>query len=212
MDLNNAVLAKAVGITESKMAIWRHHLLAAMAMYGINQKTEIASFLAQCAHESMRFQKLEENLNYSAEGLANTWPSRFRDAKMRPNVMAQSLARKPEKIANFVYANRMGNGDEKSGDGWKFKGRGLIMITGKSNYSQCGKALGVDLVIKPDYLLMPEYAAKSAGWFWHVNGLDALDDDFSVLAETKKINGGTIGLADRQRLFNKALEALNEAL
>lgn len=211
MNLSVAVLAKSFGTTESKMVVWRPHVLTAMAMYGINQTNEIASFVAQCAHESMYLKRLEENLNYSAEGLANTWPGRFRDARLKPNVLAQSLARKPEKIANFVYANRMGNGNEQSGDGWKYKGRGFIMITGKSNYSACGKALGVDLVIKPDYLLMPEYACKSAAWFWHVNGLDAHDDDFSVLAETKKINGGTIGLADRQRLFNKALEALNAA-
>lgn len=208
MILDRKQLAAAVGILESKAAAWLPWINEYTNKYGISTPYELASFLAQCGHESMGFKRLEENLNYSAEGLANTWPNRFRDAKLKPNVLALTMARKPEKIANFVYANRMGNGDEKSGDGWKFRGRGLPMITGHNNYLKCGKAIGLDLIAKPDYLLIPEYAVKSACWFWKENGLDEVDDDISQLAETKKINGGTIGLVDRERRMKIALNAI----
>jgi len=208
--MDNATLALALGITETKASVWGPFLSTSMRMFGITGRAEIASFFAQIGHESNHLKSLEENLNYSAEGLANTWPTRYRDAKtLKPNTLALSLHRKPRAIANITYANRMGNGDAASGDGWTFRGRGLIQLTGRANYKACGDAIGLDLISKPDWLLFPEAACKSAAWFWQKMGLDALDDDLSVLAETKKINGGTIGLAERQRLFFKAFEALN---
>jgi putative chitinase len=161
--------------------------------YEINSALRLAHFLAQTAHESGGFRVIEENLNYSADGLSKIFPKYFRDKD--PN----DYARQPEKIANVVYSSRMGNGDEASGDGYKFRGRGLIQLTGRSNYTSLSGDLGVELDSVVEYLGTPEGAVESAAWFWHKNGLNKLADADDVTAVTKKINGGTIGLEDRQK-------------
>lgn len=169
--------------------------------YEINTLKRQACFIGQCMHESGGFKQLNENLNYGAKGLVATWPSRF------PNLeYAAEFERKPERIANKVYGGRMGNTEE--GDGWKYHGRGLIQLTGKENYDNCGSGLGVDLVGNPDWLATPEYAALSAGWFWNKKGLNALADSMDVDTMTKRINGGSIGIADRQAKIDKVMNIL----
>jgi len=207
-----AQLAAAIGCTPERAAKWLPHILEAMAKFGITTINEQATFLAQVAHESARLSRLEENLNYSADGLASNWPARYRDkATGKPNQLALLLHRRPQAIANNCYANRMGNGDVASGDGWKYRGRGPIQITGRSNYERCGKDIGVPLLSNPDLLLEPRAGALSAAWFWSQAGLDKYDDDQDMVAETKIINGGTNGLAERQALFKVALAAITGA-
>jgi len=162
-----------------------------------------AAFIAQCAHESGSFTIFTENLNYSAEGLHNTFPKYFASVQA-----AKPFERQPEKIANKVYGGRMGN--NKTGEGWKFRGRGLIQLTGKENYTKCGKTLGVDLVNNPDYASTIEGAFKTALWFWNSNGLNAFADKEDIVSMTKKINGGTKGLEERQEFYHKAIKVLSE--
>ena len=162
-----------------------------------------AAFLAQCAHESGYFCRVTENLNYSSEGLVTTFNKYFPDRASTMN-----YARMPEKIANKVYANRMGNGPEGSGDGWKFRGRGFIQLTGKQNYLKCGPSLGVDLTSNPDYLETVTGAVKSAYWFWNTNGLNSFADANDIKGMTKRINGGFIGLEERQHLYDVAKKVL----
>nr|WP_019365842.1 glycoside hydrolase family 19 protein [Pseudomonas luteola] len=184
----------------------------AMARYQIITQKRVAAFLAQVGHESAQLTRLVENLNYSAEGLANTWPNRYAIAAaarpLAPNELAYKLARKPEAIANNVYANRMGNGSEASGDGWRYRGRGLIQITGRNNYASVGAALGLDLINHPELLERPEHAAMSAAQFWSVNGLNALADAGRFADITRRINGGMNGQAERIALRDKASEVL----
>jgi len=169
--------------------------------YEINTLQRQACFIGQCMHESGGFKQLNENLNYGAKGLVGTWPSRF------PNLeYAAEFERKPELIANKVYGGRMGNNEE--GDGWKYHGRGLIQLTGKENYENCGAGIGVDLVNEPDLLATPEYAALSAGWFWNKKGLNALADSMDIDTMTKRINGGSIGIADRKAKIEKVMNVL----
>lgn len=175
----------------------------AMQKYGITTPKRMAGFLAQVGHESMNLSRLEENLNYSSDGLMRVWPSRF------PSLaIASKYHRNPRLIANKVYSSRMGNGDEISGEGWKYRGRGLKQLTGKDNYRRASVALGVDLVENPDALLTPQFAAMSAAWFWHANGLNAIADAGTIEAMTRKINGGLIGIEDRKARYLKALKAL----
>ena len=173
-------------------------LNASMAINGIDTKDRICGFLSQAGHESGHFKVKVENLNYSQAGLRKVFPKYFPD-----DATAFRYARQPAAIANRVYGGRMGNGNEQSGDGFKYRGRGYIQLTGKNNYIACGKDIGVDLIADPDYLLTPSGAVQSAVWFWVKNGLNALADKKDVLAMTKRINGGTIGLAERQALYNK---------
>ena len=161
--------------------------------YEINSALRLAHFLAQTAHESGGFRVIEENLNYSADGLSKIFPKYFKDKD--PN----EYARQPEKIANVVYASRMGNGDTDSGDGYTFRGRGLIQLTGRSNYTSMANDMGVSVDDVVAFLGTPEGAVESAAWFWNKNGLNKLADADDVTAVTKKINGGTIGLEDRQK-------------
>ena len=182
-------------------AKWLDPLNAACAKYDISTPVRQAFFIGQCAHESNNFKTLEENLHYSANGLMRTWPSRFPDINV-----AAVYANNPEKIANKVYAGRMGNTED--GDGWKYHGRGLIQLTGRENYANCGSGLGVDLLGNPDWLLDPKYAALSAGWFWSKRGLNALADVKDCETMTKRINGGIIGLSDRKEKISKALYVL----
>lgn len=205
-----AQLAQAVGCHKDRAAKWLPFLLEAMHRFGISGINERATFLSQIAHESAHLSRFEEGLNYSSEGLAATWPARYRDpATKKPNRLALMLNRKPMAIANNCYANRMGNGDEASGDGWRYRGRGPIQITGRRMYELCGIAIGVpDLVDKPERLLEPRIGALSAGFFWDYAGLDRVDDDLDIVADTKLINGGLNGLKERKALFTKALNAL----
>jgi putative chitinase len=159
--------------------------------------------LGQCAHESANFTALKENLNYSAEGLTKVWPKRFTSLDA-----AQPYHRNPEKIANKVYADRMGNGDEASGEGFMYRGRGLIQLTGKTNYQLAGDSLDVDFIAEPDLVSTPKYAALTAGWFWDKNNLNELADAQNWTGLTKKINGGTHGLDDRIARTDNAMSAL----
>lgn len=169
--------------------------------FGIVGRLRLAHFFAQCHHESAGFNVKIENLNYSAQGLRLTFPKYFPD-----NITANIYARNPEKIANKVYANRMGNGDEASGDGWKFRGRGYLQLTGKDNYIAFGKFIQVGILSDPD-LVATKYALISAAWFFHVNGINTISDlgitDAVVTAVTKKVNGGTHGLSERIKLFGE---------
>jgi len=182
---------------------WLGPLNETFQKYDISTPARQASFIGQCQHESNNFRVLEENLHYSATALMRVWPSRF------PNLeVANQFAGNAEKIANKVYAGRMGNGDEESGDGWKYHGRGLIQLTGKDNYANCGSSLSVDLLGNPDMLLDPKYAALSAGWFWGKKGLNSLADSQDYDTMTKRINGGLIGLDDRKAKIAKAISVL----
>jgi putative chitinase len=174
----------------------------AMARFKIEGRLRVAAFLAQVGHESGQLRTVVENLNYSAEGLIRTWPKRFN------LVTATSVARKPEQIANIVYASRLGNGPAVTGDGWRYRGRGLIQVTGWVNYQACGSALSVDLLSKPELLEQPVYAALSAAWFWSSNGLSELADAERFEAITRKVNGGLNGQADRLAIYKRALEVL----
>ena len=165
--------------------------------FGIDTPLRKAHFLAQVAHESGGLKYSKENLNYSAQGLRSVFGKYFRTMEI-----AQSYARKPEKIANKVYADRMGNGNEASGDGWKYKGRGLIQLTGKENYQNFSQDYGVDCVNNPDLLLDPEWALTSACWFWKKRNLNRYADNDDILMVTKRINGGINGLNDRQQYLD----------
>lgn len=166
--------------------------------FQISTPRRIRYFLSQCAHESNGFRFVEENLNYGAEGLLATFPSHF-DAS---NV--NDYARQPIKIADRVYALRMGNGDEASGDGWTYRGRGLIQLTGRASYTACGAAMNLDFVETPDLLTQPYYAALSAGWFWGSRMLNKYADALDFQGATRVINGGLNGLPDRLQWLEKA--------
>jgi putative chitinase len=180
---------------------WLKPLEDTFAKYDINTPQRQAAFIGQCAHESGNFKTLEENLNYSAEGLMKTWPSRFPTKEI-----ADQYARKPAKIAGKVYNGRLGNANEE--EAAKYLGRGLIQLTGKENYANCGSGIGVDLLSNPDLLSTPEYAALSAGWFWNKKGLNSLADKQDYVTMTQRINGGTLGLDDRKAKIAKALSVL----
>jgi putative chitinase len=147
---------------------------------------------------------LEENLNYRAETLMKLWPKRFPTLEF-----ANQYAKNPKKIANMVYSNRMGNRDEASGDGYRFRGRGCIQLTGHANYYHAGQALGEDFVMQPELVATPMYAALSAGFFWNTHKLNILADNQDIKMMTKRINGGFIGLADREKHYQQALAVLN---
>lgn len=164
-----------------------------ISLYGINI-SGLAMLIAQCSHESAGFTRIEENLNYSANRLLQIFPKYF----TQDNV--NDYAMNPELIANKVYANRMGNEDEDSGDGFKYCGRGYLQITGKNNYTNCGMAMGVDLINSPKLLCQPQYAIESALWFFKCN---LLINNLDIEKVTKKINGGLNGLAEREKLFNE---------
>lgn len=166
-------------------------------------KKRIAAFLAQIAHESGGFNFVIENLNYSADGLRKVFPKYFPTQEL-----ATQYARQPDKIANRVYANRMKNGPESSGDGFKFRGRGLIQLTGRDNYTRFSEALGITLEETIQYLETPNGAVTSAGWFWDNNKLNTYCDKDDFIGLTKRINGGTIGLEDRKHHYELALSKI----
>lgn len=173
--------------------------------FAINTPLRVAHFLAQCAHESMDFKAHEENLNYSAEGLKKIFPKYFLDN------LADSYARQPEKIASRVYGGRMGNGDEASKEGYKYRGRGYIQLTGKDNYSKFAQTVNDDILNNPD-LVASKYPLLSAAWFWNSRSLNQLADegasDDVVTKITKKVNGGVIGLDDRIKHFKSYFSLL----
>ena len=163
----------------------------------------LAGFLAQTAHESGGFNFIKENLNYSAKGLMTIFKKYFPNEEL-----ANQYAKQPAKIANRVYANRMGNGPEESGDGYKFCGRGLIQLTGKQNYTKFAADLGISIDETVAYLETPNGAVSSAGWFWDNNNLNQYCDKNDFVTLTKRINGGTIGLEDRKHHFDIAMKFL----
>ena len=181
-------------------ANWLEPLESACFRYEINTPLRLAAFIGQCIHESNKFKTLQENLNYSADGLRKIWPSRFPTEEA-----ALPYHRNPERIANKVYGGRMGNGTEETGEGWLYRGRGLIQLTGKDNYRLASDALGVDFVSSPDLVLQPEYAALTAAWFWNKRQLNREADAKEYTAMTKKINGGLVGLDDRLKHIDEAL-------
>ena len=198
---------------------WIDAIVATCQEFEIDTPQRIAGFLAQTSHESGGYTMLSENLNYRAATLAACWPNRFavlgadkkpvkENGKLVPTAVANSIAGKPELIANLVYSSRMGNGPAESGEGWAFRGRGLKQLTGKFNYEKCGSGLGVNLVSNPDLLLEPLYAARSAGWFWKANALSTFADTGDIKGMTKKINGGLIGYEQRQALYDVCLKSV----
>jgi putative chitinase len=185
---------------------WHEALAQLLPDYDINTPQRIAAFVAQCAHESGGFTALKENLNYKAVTLRKIFPKYFPDDAIA-NQYA-SLPNKQEAIANKVYASRMGNGDESSGDGYRYCGRGLIQLTGKNNYQSFADSLEMDVEDVPEYLATFEGAAQSACWFWESNNLNQWADKGDILTLTKRINGGTIGLDDRIKHYQHALHVL----
>jgi putative chitinase len=181
---------------------WAIPLQVVCDKYEINTQERVAGFLAQVGHESGGFRFTTEDLHYRAETLTRLWPQRF------PMGVAESYAMQPEKIANRAYADRMGNGDEASGEGWLYRGRGLIQLTGKNNYADFSLSADNEALIKPDLVAEPELAALSAGWFWMRNGLNALADAKDIVGMTKRINGGTNGLDDRQMRYSRLISCL----
>ena len=191
-------LAEATGCLALNAAKWASPITIAMDRYDINTPARQAAFIAQIAHESAKFSRIVENLNYSETALLANFHRHFTADE------AKDYARQQTRIANRVYANRIGNGDEASGDGWKYRGRGLIQITGKNNYKAVGDALGRDLLIAPDQLLNTDLAAQSAAWYWKTHGLNQLADSGDFDAITARINGGQNGRDDRRALWARA--------
>jgi len=180
---------------------WSEPLVTTFSTFGINDANRQAAFIGQCSHECNHFKTLEENLSYSAETLQRLFPHKF-----QPNEFAL-YAKQPQKIGNRIYANRMGNSDEASGDGFKYHGRGCIQLTGHDNYYHFGQAVGQNFVLDPNPVAQPLYAAMSAGWFWATHGCNNLVDNDEALC--KRINGGLFGLNERISLTQKAFSILS---
>jgi putative chitinase len=195
--MNSEQLAK-LGIG----AEWVDPLNETFEKYDISTPKRQAAFIGQCMHESGGFKHLTENLNYSAKALVATWPSRFANEEY-----AEEYARKPERIAAKVYLGRMGN--ESAEDAAKYIGRGLIQLTGKENYANCGLGIGVDLLGNPDWLATPKYAALSAGWYWNKRNLNSDADSGNVASMTRKINGGNIGIEDRKAKIDMVFNVIS---
>ena len=182
---------------------WHKALSQLLPDYEINTPQRVAAFIAQCAHESGEFTMIKENLNYRWETLRKIFPKYF-----PTDELAKQFAQKPEAIANKVYANRMGNGDEASGDGYRYSGRGLIQLTGKDNYFWFAESIGISAEEASEYMSTFEGAAQSACWFWETNNLNKWADQGDIETLTRKINGGTIGIEDRKKHYAHALHVL----
>ena len=205
-------LLEAMGIRHELAAQWLPHLSQAAHRYQIDASPRrLAAWLATIAHESARLTMLVENLNYSAQGLAQTWPARYADMTGQPNATAIRIARKPEDIANLTYSGRMGNGSAGSGDGWRYRGRGLIQITGRANYAASGLVLDLDLLEHPELLEQPYNAALSAAEWWNRNGCNQRADTGDLADVTRRVNGGLSGLDDRLKLYAAAMAYLGSA-
>ena len=183
---------------------WYEALSSVLPEYEIDSSQRVSAFIAQCTHESGGFKRLKENLNYKWESLRKVFPKYF-----PTDELAQEYAHKQEQIANRVYGGRMGNGDESSGDGFRYCGRGLIQLTGKNNYTKFAESIGMAVEEVPALLETFEGAVKSACWFWKTNNLNQYADAGDILTMTKRINGGTIGLEDRIKHYNHALEVFS---
>ena len=201
--LDPALRAVAPHLSDGDHAAWVVALAAPLQRAGITAPRCVAAFLGQCAVESTGFHSLEKDLNYSTARLCQVWPNRFPDAEA-----AEACALRPEVLANRVYASRMGNGDEASGDGWRFRGRGLIQLTGRANYQRFARAMNMTLNQAVAHAATRDGAADSAVWFWTANQLNALANTWSVDLITRKINGGADGAAERTRLCEAALLAI----
>jgi putative chitinase len=184
---------------------WVPALNEAFTRFNIATPRQQAAFIGQCGHECGHFKILEENLNYKAATLMKLWPKRFPTLEI-----ANQYAGQPKRIANKVYADRMGNRDEASGDGYRFRGRGCIQLTGHANYYHAGQALGVDFVMNPDLVATPKYAALTAAWFWSTHGCNKVAEMGDWVTLTKKINGGTIGYDDRVKHTNMAIAVCSD--
>jgi len=180
---------------------WHEALTTVLPKYEIDTVERVSAFIAQCTHESGGFKRLKENLNYKWESLRKVFPKYF-----STDELAQEYAHKQDRIANRVYGGRMGNGDESSGDGFRYCGRGLIQLTGKNNYTKFAESIGMEVEMVPALLESFEGAVESACWFWKTNNLNQYADAGDILTMTKRINGGTIGLEDRIKHYNHALE------
>jgi len=228
MPITEPQLLQILPSAGPRVGIFLPALNRAMLRFNIDTSTRQAAFIAQIGHESGQLKSLVENLNYSADGLANSWPGRYAEPdgkggylkvdvkgrlRNKPNALALTLAGKPEQIANNVYASRMGNGSPATGDGWKYRGRGLIQVTGKSNYIAAGTALQLDLLNQPELLEQAEWAAMSAAHYWDARGLNALADagafqDIGSIINTGQRGRVPNGQDDRQSLYDKAQKVL----
>jgi len=204
-DFKKEHLAEMIG-KNPYLDYWYDAICQILPVYEIHTPERVAAFMAQCAHESGYFKFLRENLNYRAESLLRTFPKYFKTLDE-----AKQYERQPEKIANRVYANRMGNGDEKSGDGFRYLGRGLIQLTGKNNYTLFAAAVDTPVEQIPEYLQTFEGAIQSACWFWEQNNLNRFADSRDIVTMSKRINGGTIGMDDRIQKYNKFLKLVGAA-
>ena len=184
--------------------LWHTALVKTLPDHEITSKLRVSAFLAECIYESNQFLELTENLNYSAEGLCKTWPSRFVSLEF-----AKNYAHKPEAIANLAYANRLGNGPETSGDGWKYRGAGIMQLTGKENQKKFADFIGVSIEEVSDYLITPEGAITSACFYWDTHKLSSYADLGQIDKISEIINGGKLGLAERNALFQKILNLEN---
>ncbi len=228
MPITQQQLLQILPNAGQRVGIFLPALNRAMLRFKIDTPKRQAAFLAQVGHESGQMKSLVENLNYSADGLANSWASRYAEPdgkggylkidlkgrlRNKPNALALSLAGKPEQIANNVYASCMGNGSPVTGDGWKYRGRGLIQVTGKSNYIAAGTALQLDLLNQPELLEQADWAAMSAAHYWDARGLSALADagafqDIGSIINTGQPGRVPNGAEDRKALYDKALKVL----
>lgn len=220
MQLTIEQLVQSTGCSNKVAEVWLPYFNTIPKNFGIDTPLRMAAFLAQVGHESGGLSLLEENLNYSAEGLANTFPKRYAKklqnglyaknsvGRYLPSTLAVKIARKPVLIASNTYADRMGNGSVESQEGWKYRGRGLIALTGKANYAELTLNTGIDFVSNPDLLKEPAYALISACFFWKSNNLNRFADKKDILSLSKAINGGIIGLEHRKALYAKACKTL----
>ena len=183
---------------------WYEAMCEILPLWSVDTIERVAMFVAQCGHESAGFRVLSENLNYSAKALNTIFPKYFRRAGRDAN----DYHRQPEKIANVIYANRMDNGDSDSGDGWRFRGGGILQLTGRYNYTQFGKAVEMSPEEAVDYVRTKKGALDSACWFWDTNNINKWCDAMDVVGATKRINGGTIGLDDRKKHYLHAIDVL----
>ena len=222
MEVTMAQLVEGLKCEEPDAMIYVTPINMTLRKYAIDTPVKTASFLAQVSYETMRLSTMEENLNHTDVQLANTWPARYAAKnldgsykkinvigrqKLAPNELANSLHRNPKMIANVTYAGRLGNGPESSGDGWKYRGRGGLMTTGKDNYVRAGKALDLDLINNPDILVTPIYAMLSAGAFWWRNSLNFKAENISVV--TRIVSGSYHTFQKRKNIYDHMLQVLN---
>lgn len=198
-------LADAMGITESAAGLWVAHVNSALSLCGCSTAEHVAMWIAQVGHESAGLTRLVESLNYTPDGLMATWPTRYTRARAIEHGRTQDKAADQRAIAIHVYGDRLGN-RQGTDDGWRYRGRGPIQVTGRANYRECGQTIGADLEAEPSLLELRSTGAASTAWFWRKHKLTGFGGD--VLSVTRRINGGTNGIDDRQRRYQRALSVL----